>query len=56
MPSLDGEQFNRQTHREKAHSNSATFSSPEFERLLDSLEAAALIRIHPKTQQKMARR
>jgi excisionase family DNA binding protein len=28
----------------------------EFEPLLDSVEAAALLRIHPKTLQKMARR
>ena len=27
----------------------------DFERLLDSLEAAALLRIHPKTLQRMAR-
>ena len=30
-------------------------SSQEFERLLDSDEAAALLKIHPKTLQKMAR-
>jgi excisionase family DNA binding protein len=29
---------------------------PEFERLLDSEEAAALLKIHPKTLQRMARR
>ena len=30
-------------------------SSGEFEQLLDSSEAASLLRIHPKTLQKMAR-
>ncbi|MGH9598592.1 MAG: helix-turn-helix domain-containing protein [Terracidiphilus sp.] len=29
--------------------------SPTFERLLDSEEAAALLKIHPKTLQRMAR-
>jgi len=29
--------------------------SPTFERLLDSDEAAALLKIHPKTLQRMAR-
>ena len=32
------------------------FSITEFEPLLDSSQAAALFRIHPKTLQKMARR
>ena len=32
------------------------FLVTEFEPLLDSVEAAALLRIHPKTLQKMARR
>ena len=32
------------------------FAVTEFEPLLDSVEAAALLRIHPKTLQKMARR
>ena len=32
------------------------FSITEFEPLLDSSQAAALLRIHPKTLQKMARR
>ena len=32
------------------------FSSTEFEPLLDSEQAAGLLRIHPKTLQKMARR
>ena len=32
------------------------FPVTEFEPLLDSVEAAALLRIHPKTLQKMARR
>jgi excisionase family DNA binding protein len=31
------------------------FSFSGFERLLDSSEAASLLRIHPKTLQKMAR-
>lgn len=31
------------------------FPITEFEPLLDSVEAAALLRIHPKTLQKMAR-
>ncbi len=34
---------------------SSTTSSDEFEPLLDSSEAASLLRIHPKTLQKMAR-
>ena len=34
----------------------ARFPVIEFEPLLDSVEAAALLRIHPKTLQKMARR
>lgn len=34
----------------------ARFPVVEFEPLLDSVEAAALLRIHPKTLQKMARR
>ncbi len=34
----------------------APFSISEFEPLLDSSQAAALLRIHPKTLQKMARR
>jgi excisionase family DNA binding protein len=32
------------------------FYATDFEPLLDSIEAAALLRIHPKTLQKMARR
>jgi excisionase family DNA binding protein len=32
------------------------FDVAEFEPLLDSSEAAALLRIHPKTLQKLARR
>ena len=31
-------------------------NSPEFEPLLDSEEAAALLKIHPKTLQRMARK
>jgi excisionase family DNA binding protein len=36
--------------------NEPRFPVTEFEPLLDSVEAAALLRIHPKTLQKMARR
>jgi excisionase family DNA binding protein len=35
---------------------SATTPDSDFEPLLDSDEAAALLKIHPKTLQKMARR
>ena len=40
-----------------AHSELQQASGPvvHFERLLDSTEAAALLRIHPKTLQRMAR-
>jgi excisionase family DNA binding protein len=34
---------------------SLTLKTIEFERLLDSDEAAALLKIHPKTLQRMAR-
>jgi excisionase family DNA binding protein len=37
-------------------SDRAPKTLPEFEPLLDSLEAARLLRIHPKTLKKMARR
>jgi excisionase family DNA binding protein len=33
-----------------------SFDIKQFEPLLDSVEAAALLRIHPKTLKKMARR
>ncbi len=36
-------------------SQSATPRTPQFEPLLDSDEAAALLKIHPKTLQRMAR-
>jgi excisionase family DNA binding protein len=36
--------------------NQIRFTATDFEPLLDSIEAAALLRIHPKTLQKMARR
>ena len=36
--------------------NRAADKHSEFEPLLDSLEAARLLRIHPKTLKKMARR
>jgi excisionase family DNA binding protein len=42
------------THRSNQPTNQTRFDA-EFEPLLDSIEAAALLRIHPKTLQ-MARR
>jgi excisionase family DNA binding protein len=36
--------------------NSSTAQIIQFERLLDSDEAAALLKIHPKTLQKLARK
>ena len=36
--------------------NQIRLNTTDFEPLLDSIEAAALLRIHPKTLQKMARR
>jgi excisionase family DNA binding protein len=36
--------------------NDLVFPGTAFERLLDSEEAAALLKIHPKTLQKMARK
>ena len=41
---------------EEKSSHRVVASVPEFERLLDSEEAAALLKIHPKTLQKMARK
>jgi excisionase family DNA binding protein len=41
-------------HDNQQHSPSAV-SEDAFEPLLDSTEAAALLKIHPKTLQKMAR-
>ncbi len=41
---------------EEKSSRRVVTSVPEFERLLDSEEAAALLKIHPKTLQKMARK
>jgi excisionase family DNA binding protein len=38
-----------------AHSPSSALPEDEFEPLLDSEEAAALLKIHPKTLQKLAR-
>jgi len=47
-------------HISPAFSDTATtriqFSTTEFEPLLDSEQAAGLLRIHPKTLQKLARR
>ncbi len=40
----------------KDPTNLVRFPVTEFEPLLDSTEAAALLRIHPKTLKKMARR
>jgi excisionase family DNA binding protein len=37
-------------------SDRASLDFPDFEPLLDTAEAASLLRIHPKTLQKMARR
>jgi excisionase family DNA binding protein len=39
----------------KPASSAPAAVSPTFERLLDSDEAAALLKIHPKTLQRMAR-
>lgn len=36
-------------------SNNRTVSAPQFEPLLDDEEAAALLSIHPKTMQRLAR-
>ena len=43
-------------HISKDPANVVRFPVTEFEPLLDSTEAAALLRIHPKTLKKMARR
>lgn len=43
-------------HISKDSVNLVRFPITEFEPLLDSTEAAALLRIHPKTLKKMARR
>ena len=40
----------------KDPTNLVRFPVTEFEPLLDSTEAAALLRVHPKTLKKMARR
>jgi excisionase family DNA binding protein len=39
----------------RSESENARDSAPGFEPLLDSAEAAALLRIHPKTLQRLAR-
>ena len=44
------------SHISKDPANLVRFPVTEFEPLLDSTEAAALLRIHPKTLKKMARR
>ena len=43
------------THLSSKPARSAQFRELTFEQLLDSDEAAALLKIHPKTLQKMAR-
>jgi excisionase family DNA binding protein len=43
------------THNDARHESSSTAQDEEFEPLLDSEEAAALLRIHPKTLQRLAR-
>ena len=43
-------------HISRDPANLVRFPVIEFEPLLDSTEAAALLRIHPKTLKKMARR
>ena len=42
-------------HLHEHQAPSATVQEAAFEPLLDSAEAAALLKIHPKTLQKMAR-
>lgn len=42
-------------HLHEHEAPSATVQEAAFEPLLDSAEAAALLKIHPKTLQKMAR-
>ncbi len=44
------------THLEEKPTNHRVALGTEFERLLDSEEAAELLKIHPKTLQKMARK
>ena len=43
------------THNEAREESPTTPQDEEFEPLLDSEEAAALLRIHPKTLQRLAR-
>jgi excisionase family DNA binding protein len=43
------------THTEAHQESPTTPQGEEFEPLLDSEEAAALLRIHPKTLQRLAR-
>jgi excisionase family DNA binding protein len=40
----------------KPPAKAATYTHPHFEPLMDTQEAAALLQIHPKTLQRMARR
>jgi excisionase family DNA binding protein len=47
-------QIDLKAGQRKAVANES-FSAEHFERLLDSHEAAALLRIHPKTLQRLAR-
>jgi excisionase family DNA binding protein len=45
----------KETHNEAHQESPNTPQGEEFEPLLDSEEAAALLRIHPKTLQRLAR-
>lgn len=45
----------RNSHSEEQSKNPSAFREDGFEPLLDSVEAAALLKIHPKTLQKLAR-
>jgi len=45
----------KHTHTEPHPAPPARIGSTDFEPLLDSAEAAALLKIHPKTLQKLAR-
>ena len=52
MKNANGNGNHSQTHEQQAPS---AVREDAFEPLLDSTEAAALLKIHPKTLQKMAR-
>jgi excisionase family DNA binding protein len=55
MKKADANHNGTQTHSEVAQMVSSPVRGDGFEPLLDSEEAAALLKIHPKTLQKMAR-